>query len=153
MNPHIAGNHDRLIDQLLRRIGSAIPPEGLEERIAARLARERSKVQAVPRRFLFFGIPRVAFGAAAATIACFGIVIGSVRHSHNIQVQLPGVPPHSVSGGMGAAGVARPADRPVSPSPSERPRSVRRPEGRAVISRPAQKAPGVAVPKVPAVQQ
>lgn len=156
MNPHIADdrNHDHRIDQVLRRIGSATPPEGMEGRIRARLARERSKAQFTSSsRPLFFGIPRLAFGAAAGAIACFGIVVGSIHHSHRIQPVLPGIEPHSASGGVGSAGAARPADRPVSPLPSGRPRSVRRlPEGRAVISPQSQKPPGVAVPKNPAQQ-
>ncbi|HTY85489.1 MAG TPA: hypothetical protein VMB19_14800 [Silvibacterium sp.] len=157
MTPHIAtnGNHERRIDQALRRIGSATPPEGMEDRITARLARERSTTQSPrSRRALFLGLPRVAFGAAAASVACFGIVVGSVYHSHRILPVLPGVEPHSAPGGMGSAGAARPADRPVSPSPTGRPRSVRRlPEGRAVISPQSQKPAGVAVPKTPPAQQ
>lgn len=154
MNPHIADNrnHDRRIDQVLRRIGSATPPEGLEQRITARLARERANA-AAPGGSFFFGIPRIALGAAATAIVCFGVVIGSVRHSHSIQPVLPGVQPHSSSGGIGSASAAHPADRPVSPSPAGRPRSVRRlPEGRAVISPQSQKPAGVAVPKTPAAQ-
>jgi hypothetical protein len=154
MNPRIAGNdnHDRRIDHVLRRIGSANPPEGMEGRIRTRLAREQAK-QATSRRSLFSGVPRLAFGAAAGAIACFGIVVGSVRHSHNIQPVLPGVEPHSSAAGMGSASAARPADRPVSPSPAGRPRSVRRvPEGRAVISPQSQKPAGVAIPKTPATK-
>jgi hypothetical protein len=154
MNPRIASNssHDRLIDQVLRRIGSTLPPEGMEDRITGRLIRERSRAQVAPSgRWLFFGIPRVAFGAAAAAIGSFAIIIGSVHHSHSIQPMLPGVEPHSSSAGIGSAGAARPADRPVTPSPAGRPRSVRRlPEGRAVISPQAQKPAGVAVPRTPA---
>ena len=154
MTPHIANrNHDRLIDQVLRRIGSAIPPEGMEDRIRARLARERVK-HSISERSLFSGVPRLAFGTAGIAIACFGIVAGSVHHSHRIQPVLPGFGSHSSSEGMGAANAVRPADRPVSPSPAGRPRSVRPlPEGRAVISRQPQKPAGVAVPKAPAAQR
>ena len=156
MNPNMGGdsNHDGRIDQVLRRIGSAAPPEGMEGRIRARLAQERSTAQfASSSRSLFLGIPRVAFGAAVGAIACVGIVAGSIHHSHRIQPILPGIEPHSAAGGVGSAGSARPAYRPVSPSPSGRPRSVRRlPEGRAVISPQSQKPAGVAVPKNPSQQ-
>jgi hypothetical protein len=155
MNPRIASehSHDRLIDEVFHRIGSAIPPAGMEDRIKARLVHESSKAQAsAAGRSLFFGFPRIAFGAAAAAITCVVIVIGSVRHSHSIQPVLPGVEPHSSSAGIGSAGAARPADRPVTPS--GRPRSVRRlPEGRAVISPQSQKPAGVAVPRTPAARQ
>ncbi|MBV8438267.1 MAG: hypothetical protein JOY95_12215 [Silvibacterium sp.] len=152
MNPRIPsnGNHDRLIDQVLRRIGSALPPEGMEDRITARLIRERAGAQTASSGRLFFGIPHLAFGAAAAAIGSFAIIIGSVHHSRSIQPMLPGVEPHSSSAGIGSAGAARPADRPVTPSPAGRPRSVRRlPEGRAVISPQSQKPAGVAVPRTP----
>jgi len=154
MNPRIANrNHDRLIDQALRRIASATPPEGMGDRITARLARERANLQHHQAgRSLFFGIPRLAFGMAAAAVACFGIVAGSVHHSHISQPRLPGFTPSvSTDDGLGSAGTARPADRPVTASPTGRPRSVRRStEGRAVISTPSQKPAGVAVPKTPA---
>ena len=154
MNPRIANNrnHDRLIDHVLRRIGSATPPEGMEGRIRARLARERIN-QAASGQSLFSGIPRLAFGAGGAAIACFGIVVGSVHHSHRIQPVLPGIGSHPPSEGMGAASAVRPADRPVLASPAGRPRSVRKlPEGRAVISPESQKPAGVAVPKNPTQQ-
>ena len=155
MNPRIAGNgnYNRLIDRALRRIGSAAPPEGMEGRIRARLAGERMKL-AASGHSLFSGIPRLAFGAAATAIACFAIVAGSVHHSHRIQPVLPGIAAPPASEGMGAANAVRPADRPVSPSPAGRPRSVRKlPEGRAVISPESQKPAGVAVPKIPAAQR
>lgn len=157
MNPRIANrDHDRRVDQVLRRIGLAIPPAGMEERIRARIACERAnaRIAAAPRS-LFFGIPRFAFGVGTTAVVCFGIVAGSVYHSHSSQPVLPGIVAHPPAKGMGAAGAARPADRHVSPAPSSRPRSVRRntPEGRAVISPQSQKPAGVALPKTPAVQQ
>jgi hypothetical protein len=155
MNPRIAGNrnYDRLIDHVLRRIGSATPPEGMEGRIRTRLARERARV-AGSGSSLFLGIPRLAFGAAGTAIACFGIVVGSVHHSHRIQPVLPGIPASPSSDGMGSANAIRPAEHPVSPSPTGRPRSVRKlPEGRAVISPESQKPAGVAVPRMPAAQR
>jgi hypothetical protein len=147
-------SYDHVIDKALRRLGSATPPGGMEERITARLSRERSKVQlAGSGRPSFWGIPRIAIGGAAAAVACFGIVAGSVHHSHKMQPVLPGIGPHLSSEGMGSANAVRPADRPVSPSPAGRPRSVRRlPEGRAVISQPSQRPAGVAVPKTPVTQ-
>jgi hypothetical protein len=154
----IENNYDRIIDQTLRRLGSATPAAGIEDRISARLAQEQSREQskamgagrgrffAVPR---FAVLPRFAVGAAVA-LACVAIVLGSVNHSRRIQPALPGIGPHQDSSGVGAAGAARPANRPVSPSPAEHPRSVRHlPEGRAVISPQSQKPAGVAVPKTP----
>jgi len=152
MNPRIAnGRHDERIDRVLHNIGSATPPAGLEERITARLARERAKAPvAVTGGILFFGIPRIAFGMTATAVACIGIVAGSVHHSHKIQPMLPGFEPRPLSGAMGSAGAQRPAQRPVPASPAGHPRSERRqPEGRAIISPQSQKPAGVAVPKTP----
>ena len=159
MNSHVAHtsqNHDRRINEALRRLGSATPPPGIEDRIKTRLAQAQSAHSAPAPGRRFFVIPRFAFGAAAAAIACAAIVAGSVSHSHRIQPVLPGIAaqPPSSPGGMGSAGAARPASHPVEPSPTGRARSVRRlPAGRAVISPQSQKPAGVAVPKSPSPAQ
>lgn len=141
---------DRLIDQALRRLGSVMPAPGLEDRITARLAQQQ-KSQAAGGRVRLFFIPRFALGAAAAALACVAIVVGSVTHSHRTQPMLPGIGAQPAPSGMGPADAVRPPNRPVTPSPAGRPRSVRHlPEGRAVISPQSQKPAGVAVPKTPA---
>jgi hypothetical protein len=150
---HLQRNYDDRIDKALRRLGSTEPAPGMEDRIAARLARERAGARDA-RRSRFFAVPRFvprfAFGIAAAALACVAIVAGSVNHSHRIQPAMPGIELHPGSSGMGAANASRPADRPVSPTAAERPRSVRQlPEGRAVISPQSQKPTGVTVPKNP----
>jgi hypothetical protein len=156
MNSHIAHtsqNHDRSINEALRQIGSAVPPLGIEDRIKTRLAyAQKTESAQAPRRF--FAIPRFAFGTAAAALACAAIVVGSVSHSHRIQPVLPGLVGQPLSGAVGSAGAARPANHPIEPSPAGRPRSVRRlPAGRAVISPQSQKPSGVAVPKSPSPAQ
>ncbi|MFY9938198.1 MAG: hypothetical protein WAK33_15070 [Silvibacterium sp.] len=162
MNPRLEPtnqNYDQRIDQALRRLGSVEPAAGIEDRISARLAQEHSKARsgkATGTRF--FAVPhypaRFALTAIAAGLACFAIVAGSVNHSRRIQPTVPGISLHQTSSGMGTAGAAHPANQPVTPPPSGRPRSVRQlPEGRAVISPETQKANGVAVPKTPSRAQ
>jgi hypothetical protein len=157
MNPSVqpGQNYDRrperpdhLIDQALRRLGSATPAPDIEDRISARLAQEQSKTHVIrAKRVRFFSVPRFAIGAVA-TLACVAIILGSVNHSRRIQPTLPGIGTHQNPSGVGAAGAVRPANRPVSPPPAAHPRSARRlPEGRAVISPQSQKPAGVAVPK------
>jgi hypothetical protein len=158
MNPRVAPNNqkfDRRIDQVLHQLGSAAPAPGMEDRINTRLARERSKMQtAKSGQARFFGIPRFAIGAVAGALACVAIVVATVNHSHRLQPTLPGFVARPSSSGMGSAGAERPADRPVSPSPTGRPRSVRHLSGgRAVISPQSQKPAGVAVPKTPSPAQ
>ncbi len=162
MNPRVEPtnqNYDQRIDRVLRHLGSVQPAAGIEDRISARLAQEHSRARnrkATHARF--FAVPhyaaRFALGAAVAALACFAIVAGSVNHSRRIQPMAPGIGLHPTSSGMGAAGAAHPANQPVTPPPSGRPRSVRQlPEGRAVISPQTQKANGVAVPKTPSRAQ
>jgi hypothetical protein len=148
---HAQHNYNERIDKTLRRLGSAEPAPGMEDRITARLAREHAKTQARDtRRARFFAVPRFALGIVAATLACVAIVTASVNHSRRIQPIVPGIGLHSQPSGMDAAGAARPADRPISPTGADRPRSVRQlPEGRAVISPQTQKPAGVTVPKSP----
>jgi hypothetical protein len=157
MNTHVAHtsqNHDRRINEALRRLGSATPPPGIEDRIKARLAQAQNAHSAAAHGSRFFVIPRFAFGAATVAIACAAIVAGSVSHSHKIQPVLPGFVSQPSSGAVGSAGAARPANHPIEPSPAGRPRSVRRlPAGRAVISSQSQKPAGVAVPKSPSPAQ
>ena len=68
MNSHVAHtsqNHDRRINEALRRLGSATPPPGIEDRIKTRLAQAQSAQSASAHGHRFFVIPRFAFGAAA----------------------------------------------------------------------------------------
>jgi hypothetical protein len=149
---HTSQNHDHQIDEALRRLGSTTPPVGFEDRIKLRLAQARISDQEPRSRF--FAIPRFAFGAAAGALACVAIVVGSVYHSRVTQPTLPGIVARPSSSGLGSAGAARPANHPIEPGPTERPRSVRRlPQGRAVISPQSQKPAGVAVPKSPTPAQ
>ena len=156
MNPrvaHTSQNYDRQINETLRQLGSATPPRGIEDRIKMRLAQAQRTQTTREPHYRFFAIPRFAFGAAGA-LACVAIVVGSVGHSHKIQPAMPGIMAHPASSGLGSAGAARPASHPVEPSPTGRPRSVRRlPQGRAVISPQSQKPAGVAVPKTPSPAQ
>jgi hypothetical protein len=154
MNPdlnHAKRTCDQRIDQVLRRLGSVTPAAGIEDRISARLVREHSRSQAATTgRVRFFGVPRFAIGVAAGAFACVAIVAGSVNHSRRIQPTMPGVGLQPMSSGIGAAGAEHRAERPVSPSPAGRPRSVHHlSEGRAVISSQSQKPAGVVVPKNP----
>ena len=144
-----------LIDQALRQLASAMPRPGIEDRITARLAQEQSRIETMKAsRAGFFAIPRFAIGAAAGALACVAIVAGTVSHSHRIQPSLPGLSAQPASAGVGAAGAERPANRPIEPSPSGRPRSVRHlPGGRAVISPQSHKPAGVAVPRTPSPAQ
>jgi hypothetical protein len=151
-------SYDRRIDEALRHLGSVTPAAGIEERISARLAQEHSRVRIGKSGRARFFAPRLAarfaLGAVAAALACVAIVAGSVNHSRRIQPTLPGFGSYQNSPGVGAAGAAHPANRPVTPPPSGRPRSVHQlPGGRAVISSQSQKPAGVAVPKNPSPAQ
>jgi hypothetical protein len=137
--------YDEQIDRTLRVLGSAAPTPGMEDRIVARIVREGTSVNK-PR---FFRLPQLAFGLAAAMIACAVIVAGSVRHSRHILPIAPGLHlPGASQPGVGAASAAHVAPQPVTTLPQDRPRSVRQTvNGRAVISSHAKKPMGVAVPK------
>lgn len=138
-------NCDEQIDRTLRVLGSAAPDPGMEDRIAARIARESASA-AAPR---FFRLPQLAFGLAAAAMACAVIIAGSVSHSRHILPVAPGLHlPTASQPGVGAASAAHVAPQPVTSLPQDRPRSVRQTvNGRAVISAHAKKPAGVAVPK------
>ena len=138
-------NYDEQIDRTLRVLGSATPDPGMEDRIAVRIARESASA-AAPR---FFRLPRLAFGLAAAAMACAVIIAGSVSHSRHILPVAPGLHlPIASQPGVGAASAAHVAQQPVTSLPQDRPRSVRQTvNGRAVISSHAKKPAGVAVPK------
>ncbi len=148
--------HSQRIDQVLRQLGSATPVAGIEDRIAARLARAEAEPPHAFRYFgrRYFGLPRFAFVTAAGALACMAIVAGSVSHSHRILPTVPGIQlPAASSSGLGAASAAHIATKPVAPSPNERPRSIRKTvNGRAVIAPEAQRPAGVAVPRNPAPQ-
>ncbi|HEX5236279.1 MAG TPA: hypothetical protein VFW25_13215 [Silvibacterium sp.] len=135
-------NFEEQIDRTLRRIGSANPVEGMEERILRRVVREGGKAQRL------FSLTRLAFGMSVA-MAGVVIVAGSVSHSRHILPVAPGLHlPAAVQPGVGAASAAHVAPQPVTSLPQDRPRSVRKMvNGRAVISSHARKPSGVAVPK------
>lgn len=137
--------YDDRIDSALRVLGSAEPAAGMEDRILAELARAEAKSRA--RRF--FSMPQLVVMFAAAGTVCAVIVAGSVTHSHNILPMAPGLHfPGESQPGVGAASAARVAPQPVTASPKDRPRSVRKTvNGRAVISPEAKKHAGVPVPK------
>ena len=104
---HEQQNHDPRIDRTLRRLGSVTPAAGIEDRISARLARERSKTQGrSASRARFFALPRFAIGVASSLVACVAIIAGSVNHSHRILPTVPGVRLPAGSSGMGAASAA-----------------------------------------------
>jgi hypothetical protein len=138
-------NYDEQIDRTLRRLGSATPVVGIEDRIVARLA----KVDAMKRTARFLKLPQLAFGLAAAAMAGAVIVAGSISHSKHILPVAPGLHlPAGAQAGVGAASAAHVAAQPVTSLPQDRPRSVRETvNGRAVISSHAKKPAGVAVPK------
>jgi len=144
-------NHDEQIDSTLRLLGSATPAPGMEDRIAARLARANATNKA-PR---FFSLQQFAFGMAAAAMACVVIVAGSVSHSRHILPIAPGLHlPGAAQPGVGAASAAHVAPQPVTSLPQDRPRSVRQSgTGRAEISPHAKKPTGIAVPKTLPSQQ
>ena len=138
-------NYDEQIDRTLRVLGSATPAPGMEDRIAARIARESASAAAQR----FFRLPQLAFGLAAAAMACAVIVAGSVSHSRHILPVSPGLHlPTASQPGVGAASAVHVAPQPVTSLPQDRPRSVRQTvDGRAVISSHVKKPAGVAVPK------
>lgn len=139
------------IDRTLRRLGSAAPLAGMEDRILARLAQAGTRRD--PARF--FNFPRLAFTFAVAGTICGFIVAGSVSHSHHILPIAPGLHlPGEAQPGVGAASATRVTPQPVTASPKNHPRSVLKTEdGRAVISPDAKKRAGVAaVPKAPPEQ-
>lgn len=133
-------NDDR-IDRALRRFGSAEPAAGMESRILAELARAEARKKAP----LSFRMPQVVAMFAAAGTVCAVIVAGSVTHSHSSLPISPGLHlPADGDGGVGAASAVRVAPQPVTASPGDRPRSVRKTsDGRAVISPEAKKKAGL----------
>lgn len=137
--------HDDRIGRALRALGSVEPASGMESRILAELA--RAEVKSGASRF--FSMPRVVVMFAAAGTVCAVIVAGSVTYSHHILPIAPGLHlPGESQSGVGAASAARVAPQPVTASPNDRPRSVRKTvNGRAVISPEAKKHAGVPVPK------
>lgn len=138
------------IDSALRGLGSAEPAAGMEGRILAELAR----AEANSRVSRFFSMPQIVVMFAAAGTVCAVIVAGSVTHSHHILPMAPGLHlPGESQPGLGAASAARVAPQPVTASPKDRPRSVRKTtNGRAVISPEIKKHAGVPVPKTLAGQ-
>lgn len=149
-------NHDRQIDEVLRRLASVNPAPGIEDRVKTRLASagaENSR-HAESRPVRPWGLSRLLFATAAAAAACVAIVAGSVDHSRRILPAVPGIQlPAGSSSGIGAASAAHVATQQVAPSPNGRARSMRKTiNGRAMISPEAQRPAGIAVPKNPVPQ-
>jgi hypothetical protein len=138
-------NYDEQIDRTLRALGSVSPAEGIEDRIAARLARVPERKKAAR----FFRLPQFALGMATAVVGGAVIIAGSVSHSRHILPVAPGLHlPGATQPGIGAASAAHVTPQPVTSLPQDRPRSVRQTEnGRAVISSHTKKPTGIAVPK------
>jgi hypothetical protein len=141
-------NFDDRIDATLRRLGSAAPRAGMEERVLARIAEaEKPSRFAVSR---WFRVPDFALGAVAV-LACVAIVTGSVNHSRHVLGPVPGLQMPAAAGGVGAASAVHVAAQPVAAAPQGRARSSHSAaSGRARISPAAHKPLGVAVPKTPA---
>lgn len=136
--------YDDRIDRALRALGSAVPAAGMEDRVLAGLARAEVRSRA-PR---FSSMPQLVLTFAAAGTVCAVIVAGSVTHSHHLLPIAPGLHlPGDAQAGVGAASAVRVAPQPVTTSPKDRPRSVRKTiDGRAVISPEAKKKAGLPVP-------
>ena len=139
-------NYEEQIDRTLHALGTAEPAAGMEDRIIARLVRASEVSE---ERRSFFRLPQLAFGMAAAALACVMIVAGSINHSRHILPVAPGLQvPGITQPGIGAASGARVAPQPVTALPQDRPRSIREESnGRAVISPKLRKHAGIAVPK------
>jgi len=137
------------IDAALGKLGAAMPPLGLEQRVLLRIAeKERQPRSAVAR---WFFTQRFTLSAASAVIACAAIVIGSVNHSKQLMLAPPGLQLPAAGGGVGAASAVHVAPQPVTPAPNGRARSTHSTiNGRARVSPETQKPSGVGVPKTPA---
>jgi hypothetical protein len=146
------------IDAALRSVGSATPASGLEGRILTRLASERIRMEAAPRRRPLFSrlgvFPGRALGLVTACLLGFVVVAGSVSHSRRMKPGQGAAPPPLVlpGQGIGAASAVHPAAPASALVPAGQPgRSARSSSpGRARIAPHARKAPGVAVPSPPA---
>ena len=143
------------IDRALASVGSAAPEDGLEGRILNRLAAQRIKLAAEPKRQPLFGgrgsLAAKGLGLVTACLMGFVIVAGSVSHSRRIKPASVVAPPALVlpGHGIGAASAvhpASPASAPVPASQAARGRSSRTTQGRARIAPHTRKAPGVGVP-------
>lgn len=136
--------YNEQIDATMRRLGTAVPAPGMEDRILFRLAHADPRVSA--RRF--FSFPQLAVGVAVTVLGGAVIVVGSVSHSRRMLPIAPGIHlPAASQEGVGAASAAHVATHPVIALPQARPRSVRKAgNGRAVISSGAKKHNGLAVP-------
>jgi 2-methylaconitate cis-trans-isomerase PrpF len=140
--------HNQMIDGALRAISNATPREGLEGRVAIRIAHARNeKLQPIHRGVSW---ARLVVTATSCAVACAIIIAGSVHHS---RATLPASPNGDIrlmgpSGGLGAASAAHLATQEVTPT--GRPRAVRKTtDGRATIAPDAQKRAGEAVPQQP----
>ena len=145
--------HDARIDEALRLYGRAVPTEGLESRVAARIAATpRQAYRSVPSRFIgsrwLLMVRGVSVGALAAAAAC-AIVVGTVHHSQ--QLAIPTAMGPSRPGAVGAAGESHVPTYAVPQSATINPQSPRTaPRHRATVSPHAgNKQTGSAVPSSP----
>ena len=154
---HEYSEYEEQLDAVLRSIGTETPDPGMEGRILTRLAAAR--IEAGTRR-LHLRVPRFVApvaGFVSAGLVCGVIVVGSVRHSHQLHPGAPVAPPVVLiqGAGVGAASAVHPANpgtaAPVPATPTARGRASHRTvqRGRARIAPHAKKAPGVAVPAPP----
>lgn len=151
--PGSENDHSQLLDETLRAIGKVTPREGLEGRVAIRLAHVRNEAGA-PTVHRSFSWSRLVVAASSCAVVCAAIIAGSVHHS---RANLPAAPNGDIrlmmpSGGMGAASAAHLATQEVTPT--GRPRAVRKSpdkstDGRAVIAPDAKRRAGEAVPQQP----
>jgi hypothetical protein len=142
--------HDARIDAALRFYGRAVPSPGLESRVAARISAAphhsfRSTSSRFPGLMLLRGFSIGALAAAAAV----AIVVGTVRHSH--QISIPLAAGATRSGGINSAGAMHIPTRATPQSTTIDPGAPRTPaHTRATISRnQASKPTGATVPRSP----
>jgi hypothetical protein len=142
---------DARIDAALKRLGSAAPHAGIEERVLARIAKVETRSRSKTSQW--FRMPGITFNAALAALACVAIVVGSVSHSRRtVTGPVPGLElPARTDSGVGAASAVHMASQPVAAAGKGRARSNRSTTpGRARVSPQVRKPSGVAVPKTPA---
>jgi hypothetical protein len=141
---------DKKIETTLRLLAQARPAEDFERRLYDRLSEENLRVgrSFFSRAGDFFLAQRLGFAAAAATLACTAIVVGSVQHSHQRTLPNTGVHLSAPASGLGAASSTHISPQPVAAPEHGRSRSERKATaGRATVPRNAHKPAGVAVPE------
>lgn len=111
------------IDRVLRHLGSAEPPAGLEARVLARLD---AHITADEARRPRWWMPQLTLALVAVGCACALMIAGSVTHSRRMAPAVPGVRlPVAASAGLGAASAAQITSQPVTTPVDSRPRAVR----------------------------